>query len=117
MTTPSDTQAQPQPATPDAEDPLVHAQAVIAKWENYVNEQQQRRVEAAAAMQDIMDASGLSARGVDPRDPAFAELALDLEFQRQVSLQFGLKLDKALPVDTSKPDVSRWRQRTRALKV
>ena len=45
------------------------------------------------------------------------EIALDLEFQRQLSLQYGLKLDKALPVDRSKPDVSRWRQRTKALKV
>ena len=113
MTTPD----KPDAPADEAADPLAHAQAVIAKWENYVSEQQDKRVEAAAAMQEIMDASGLSARGVDPRDPAFAELALDLEFQRQISLQYGLKLDKALPVDTSKPDVSRWRQRTRALKV
>lgn len=117
MTTPSDADAQSKGATPDQDDALGHAQAVISKWEDYVSEQQEKRAEAAAAVQDIMDASGLSARGVDPRDPAFAELALDLEFQRQVSLQFGLKLDKAMPVDTSKPDVSRWRQRTRALKV
>ncbi len=101
----------------DAGDPLAHAQAVITKWETYVAEQQEKRAQAAGELQDIMDASGLSARGVDPTDPAFAALAQDLEFQRQLSLHFGLKLDKALPVDTSKPDVSRWRQRTRALKV
>lgn len=103
--------------THDVGDPVAHAQAIINKWEAYVAEQQEKRVQAAGELQDIMDGSGLSARGVNPADPAFAALALDLEFQRQVSLHFGLKLDKALPVDTSKPDVSRWRQRTRALKV
>jgi hypothetical protein len=96
---------------------LAHAQAIVKKWETFVEEQQQKRAEAAAQLQDIMDASGLSARGIDPTAPEFAAIAHDLEFQRQVSLHYGLKLDKATPVDTSKPDVSRWRQRTRALKV
>lgn len=105
------------PPADDSGDVLAHAQAVVNKWEKFVEEQQQKRAEAAAQLQDIMDASGLSARGIDPTAPEFAAIALDLEFQRQVSLHFGLKLDKATPVDTSKPDVSRWRQRTRALKV
>ena len=96
---------------------LAEASAKIEKWEKFVEEQHQKRAEAAAQLQDIMDASGLSARGIDPTAPEFAAIALDLEFQRQVSLHYGLKLDKATPVDTSKPDVSRWRQRTRALKV
>jgi len=96
---------------------LAEASAKIEKWEKFVEEQQQKRAEAAAQLQDIMDASGLSARGIDPTAPEFAAIALDLEFQRQISLHYGLKLDKATPVDTSKPDVSRWRQRTRALKV
>lgn len=114
----SDTQAHPGAPTPAPDDdPMAHAQAVITKWETYVNEQQEKRAEAAAALQDIMDASGLSARGIDASDPVFTELAQDLEFRRQVSLHFGLKLDKATPVDTSKPDPSRWRQRTNALKV
>jgi hypothetical protein len=98
-------------------DVLTHAQAIVDKWEAFVEEQQQKRAEAAVQLQDIMDASGLSARGIDPTAPEFAAIADDLEFQRQLSLHHGLKLDKALPVDTSKPDVSRWRQRTRALKV
>ena len=101
----------------DAVDPLAHAQAIVTKWETYLTEQHEKRAEAAAELQDIMDNSGLSARGIDPSDPAFAQLSVDLEFQRQISLHFGLKLDKATPIDTSKPDVSRWRQRTRALKV
>ena len=96
---------------------LAEASAKIEKWEKFVEEQHQKRAEAAAQLQDIMDASGLSARGIDPTAPEFAAIALDLEFQRQVSLHYGLRLDKATPVDTSKPDVSRWRQRTRALKV
>lgn len=106
-------------ATPADEsgDVLAHAQAIVKKWEKFVEEQQQKRAEAAAQLQDIMDASGLSARGIDPSAPEFAAIAHDLEFQRQVSLHYGLKLDKATPVDTSKPDVTRWRQRTRALKV
>ena len=110
----------PEGAAPPADEPedmLAHAHAVVAKWEKFVEEQQEKRAEAAAQLQDIMDASGLSARGIDPTAPEFAAIALDLEFQRQVSLHFGLKLDKATPVDTSKPDVSRWRQRTNALKV
>lgn len=96
---------------------IAEASAKIAKWEKFVEEQQQKRAEAAAQLQDIMDASGLSARGIDPTAPEFAAIAHDLEFQRQLSLHYGLKLDKATPVDTSKPDVSRWRQRTNALKV
>jgi len=107
----------PSGSSSEADEALAHAQAVVTKWENYVSEQHEKRAEAAAELQTIMDASGLSARGIDPTDPAFAQLAQDLEFRRQVSLHFGLKLDKASPIDTSKPDVSRWRQRTRALKV
>lgn len=105
------------PPADDSDDVMAHAQAVVAKWEKFVEEQQEKRAEAAAQLQDIMDTSGLSARGIDPLAPEFAAIALDLEFQRQVSLHYGLKLDKATPVDTSKPDVSRWRQRTNALKV
>ena len=100
-----------------ADEMLARAQQVVAKWENFVEEQKEKRVQAAAQLQEIMDVSGLSAKGVDPSDPAFAQIAEDLEFQRQLSLHYGLKLDKALPIDTSKPDVSRWRQRTSALKV
>ncbi len=105
----SDSTAQPDGST----DP----QAVLEHWEQFVAEQQRKRAEAAAVIQDVMDASGLSARGVNPFAPEFAEIAHDLEFQRQLSLHYGLKLDKAAPVDTSKPDASRWRQRTRALQV
>ena len=96
---------------------LAEASAKIEKWEKFVEEQQQKRAEAAAQLQDIMDASGLSARGIDPMAPEFAAIALDLEFQRQVSLHYGLKLDKATPLDTTKPDVARWRHPTRPLKV
>lgn len=115
---------EPTPPAPDHQtaaaapvDDDAGARAVVDKWDHFVAEQHQKRAEAAAVVQQLMDQSGLSARGVDPTAPEFAEIALDLEFQRQLSLQYGLKLDKALPVDRSKPDVSRWRQRTRALKV
>ncbi|MEY3006027.1 MAG: hypothetical protein RI942_369 [Pseudomonadota bacterium] len=104
-------------AADNIDDVLLQAQKIVAKWEGFVEEQKQKRAEAAAQLQEIMDVSGLSEKGVDLSDPAFAQIAEDIEFQRQISLHFGLKLDKALPIDTSKPDVSRWRQRTNALKV
>ena len=109
----------PQPqGEPLIGDPELEAmQASVQYWETYVEQQQKQRAEAAAVVQQVMDESGLSARGIDPSDPAFAELALDLEFQKQVSLHYGLKLDRAEPIDTTKPDPSRWRQRTSALKV
>lgn len=99
------------------DDKLHEAEAQLKKWEIYVTEQQRERQIAAARVQDLMNESGLSVRGINPLAPEFSEVALDLEFQRQLSLQHGLKLDQVEPVDTSKPDVSRWRQRTRALKV
>jgi hypothetical protein len=108
--------APPSPPAPQ-DDPLAEAQAKLREWEAYLALQQERRREAAAALQRVMDESGLSQRGIDPTSAEFAEIAFDPEFQRQVSLHYGLKLDKAEPVDTSKPDVSRWRQRTRAMKV
>ena len=123
MTTSSDDRltamdsSEPEHNRDPADEMLARAQQVVAKWENFVEEQKEKRVQAAAQLQEIMDVSGLSAKGVDPSDPAFAQIAEDLEFQRQLSLHYGLKLDKALPIDTSKPDVSRWRQRTSALKV
>jgi hypothetical protein len=123
MTTSSDDRltamdsGEPEHRRDPADEMLARAHQVVAKWENFVEEQKEKRVQAAAQLQEIMDVSGLSAKGVDPSDPAFAEIAEDLEFQRQLSLHYGLKLDKASPIDTSKPDVSRWRQRTSALKV
>ena len=108
---------QSEGVAPLREDELQAMEAQVIYWERYVKEQQEKRSEAAAVVQQVMDESGLSARGINPSDPVFAEIALDVEFQRQVSLHYGLKLDKAEPVDLSKPDASRWRQRTRALKV
>jgi hypothetical protein len=102
---------------PVSDDEIEAMQAKVAYWENYVAQEQRKREEAAAVVQTAMDQTGLSARGINPSDPVFAEIALDLEFQKQVSLHYGLKLDKAQAVDTSKPDASRWRQRTHALKV
>ncbi len=108
----------PTASAPDDVDAFIaEAGAKVEKWEQFVAEQHEKRAEAAAVVQQVMDESGLSARGINPYAPEFAEIAQDLEFRRQLSLHYGLKLDKATPVDTSKPDVSRWRQRTNALKV
>jgi hypothetical protein len=86
-------------------------------WETFVQEQSNKRKEQASMLQDLLNESGLIERGINPLSPEFAEIANDLEFQKQMSLHYGLKLDQAQPIDTSKPDVSLWRQRTRALKV
>lgn len=102
---------------PVSEDELKAMASKVDYWENYVQEEQRKRQEAAAVVQAAMDMTGLTARGINPSDPVFAEIAMDLEFQKQVSLHYGLKLDKAQPLDVSKPDASRWRQRTHALKV
>lgn len=86
-------------------------------WEKFVQEQNDKRKEQASMLQDLLNESGLIERGINPFSPEFAEIANDLEFQKQMSLHYGLKLDQATPIDTGKPDVSLWRQRTRALKV
>lgn len=111
------THSAPLPSPELSEEDLAAMQAQVEHWENYVREQQARRQAAAAIVQEAVDAAGLAAKGINPSDPVFAEIAQDLEFRRQVSLHYGLKLDKAEPVDTSKPDVSRWRQKTSAMKV
>jgi hypothetical protein len=104
-------------ATSLSDEELAAMKSKVDYWETYVKQQQEQREEAASVVQAALDQSGLTARGIDPSNPVFAEIAQDLEFQKQVSLHYGLKLDKALPLDTSKPDPSRWRQRTQALKV
>jgi len=54
-------------AADNIDDVLLQAQEIVAKWEGFVEEQKQKRAEAAAQLQDIMDTSGLSAKGVDLR--------------------------------------------------
>lgn len=110
-------QADQNPNQPVSDDELKAMAAKVEYWEKYVQEEQHKRELAAAVVQTAMDQTGLTARGINPSDPVFAEIALDLEFQKQVSLHYGLQLDKAKPLDVSKPDPSRWRQRTNALKV
>jgi hypothetical protein len=117
MSSESDKQESKNRVEDSTTDVLLQAQRTVAKWDKFIEEQRIKRAKQASELQEIMDASGLSAKGVDPSDPIFAQIAQDLEFQRQLSLHFGLKLDQAISVDTSKPDVSRWRQRTSALKV
>ena len=96
---------------------LVQLNDQVKHWENFLQEQNNKRKEQASVLQDLLNESGLIERGINPLSPEFAEIANDLEFKKQMSLHYGLKLDQALPIDTSKPDVSLWRQRTRALKV
>jgi hypothetical protein len=96
---------------------LKKSQEELQKWEAYVEEQNEIRKQQAAKLQDLVDESGLLTKGINPLSSEFQEVMNDFEFQRQMSLHYGLKLDQALPIDTSKPDVSLWRQRTKALKV
>ena len=102
----------------EADDALIEKlNGQLQHWETFVQEQNNKRKEQASELQDLLNESGLIERGINPLSPEFAEIANDLEFQKQMSLHYGLKLDQAQPIDTSKPDVSLWRQRTRALKV
>jgi len=102
----------------EADDALIEKlNGQLSQWETFVQEQNKKRKEQASVLQDLLNESGLIERGINPLSPEFAEIANDLEFQKQMSLHYGLKLDQAQPIDTSKPDVSLWRQRTRALKV
>jgi hypothetical protein len=105
-------------ANNEADDALIEKlNGQLSQWETFVQEQNKKRKEQASVLQDLLNESGLIERGINPLSPEFAEIANDLEFQKQMSLHYGLKLDQAQPIDTSKPDVSLWRQRTRALKV
>jgi hypothetical protein len=102
----------------EADDALIEKlNGQLNQWETFVQEQNNKRKEQASELQDLLNESGLIERGINPLSPEFAEIANDFEFQKQMSLHYGLKLDQAQPIDTSKPDVSLWRQRTRALKV
>ncbi|MDI9331885.1 MAG: hypothetical protein QM527_11375 [Alphaproteobacteria bacterium] len=106
-----------QSSAPVSEEEIEKMKNSVDYWENYIKDQQKKRLEAAEVIHNIMKESGLLERGINPADPVFAELSFDLEFQRQVSLHYGLKLNTAKEVDPSKPDVTRWRQRTNAIKV
>jgi hypothetical protein len=90
--------------------------AQIAHWDDYLKKQQQQREEAAAGLQTLMDQSGLTQRGIDPFAEDFKLEKLDLSIQKELSLRYGLGLDRAEDIP-KKPSATRWRQRTSAMKV
>jgi hypothetical protein len=106
-----------EPTDEQHEEFLKKSQEELQKWEKYVQDQHDVRKQQAAKLQELVDESGLLERGINPLAPEFEDVMKDFEFQKQMSLHYGLKLDQGQPIDTSKPDVSLWRQRTRALKV
>ena len=97
-------------------DPDADIKAQIAHWDDYLKKQQLQREAAAASLQDLMNQSGLSQRGIDPFAEDFKLEKLDLSIQKELSLRFGLGLDRAEEIP-KKPSASRWRQRTSAMKV
>jgi hypothetical protein len=98
------------------QDPDSDIKAQIAHWDDYLKKQQQQREEAAAGLQTLMDQSGLTQRGIDPFAEDFKLEKLDLSIQKELSLRYGLGLDRAEDIP-KKPSATRWRQRTSAMKV
>lgn len=99
-----------------ATDPDADIKAQIAHWDDYLKKQQEQREKAAESLQNLMNESGLTKRGIDPFSDDFKLEKLDLSIQKELSLRFGLGLDRAEEIP-KKPSASRWRQRTSAMKV
>jgi hypothetical protein len=90
----------------------------IADMDKYLEDQKKKRQEAANQLQDILNKRPLGNLNVDPFSSDFAPGKLDLNLQKQLSAQFGLKFDDPNSVGTKpKPDATQWRLRTRAIRV
>ena len=90
----------------------------IADMDQYLEEQKKKRQEAANQLQDILNKRPLGNLTVDPFSDDFAPAKLDLNLQKQLSAQFGLKFEDSASLGTKpKPDATQWRLRTRAIRV
>ena len=90
----------------------------IADMDKYLEEQKKKRQEAADQLQNILNKRPLGNLKVDPFSDDFAPSKLDVNLQKQLSAQFGIKFDEAGGVGTKpKPDATQWRLRTRAIRV
>lgn len=89
-----------------------------AQMDKYLEEQRKKRQEAANQLQEILNKRPLGNLKVDPFSDDFAPAKLDLDLQKQLSAQFGLKFDEGKGLGTKpKPDATQWRLRTKAMRV
>jgi hypothetical protein len=90
----------------------------IADMDKYLEEQKKKRQEAANQLQDILNKRPLGNLTVDPFSDDFAPTKLDINLQKELSAQFGLKFDDPNTLGVKpKPDATQWRLRTRAIRV
>jgi hypothetical protein len=90
----------------------------ISDMDKYLEEQKKKRQEAANQLQDILNKRPLGNLNVDPFSNDFAPSKLDLNLQKELSAQFGLKFDGPENLGAKpKPDATQWRLRTRAIRV
>jgi hypothetical protein len=101
----------------DAKDQAQTSATKVVDWDKYLEEQNKLRQEAANQFQKIMDDSPIKGMNIDPFSEIFSSKKIDLDLQKQLSAQFGLKFeDKGLGTKP-KPDATQWRLKTRAIKV
>jgi hypothetical protein len=90
----------------------------IQEMDRYLEEQKRKRQEAANQLQEILNKRPLGKVNVDPFSDVFAPGKLDLNLQKQLSAQFGLKFEDSQSIGSKpKPDATQWRLRTRAIRV
>ena len=90
----------------------------ISDMDKYLEEQKKKRQDAANQLQDILNKRPLGNLTVDPFSDDFAPAKLDLNLQKELSAQFGLKFDDSTSLGAKpKPDATQWRLRTRAIRV
>jgi hypothetical protein len=89
----------------------------VVDWDKYLEEQNKLRQEAANQFQKIMDDSPIKGMNIDPFSEMFSSKKIDLDLQKQLSAQFGLKFEDKSLGSKPKPDASQWRLKTRAIKV
>jgi hypothetical protein len=89
-----------------------------AQMDKYLEEQRKKRQDAANQLQEILNKRPLGNLKVDPFSDDFSPAKLDLDLQKQLSAQFGLKFDEGKGLGTKpKPDATQFRLRTKAIRV
>jgi thioredoxin-like negative regulator of GroEL len=90
----------------------------IDAMDKYLEEQKKKRQDAANQLQNILNKRPLGNLAVNPFSDDFSLAKLDVNLQKQLSAQFGIKVDDQGSVGTKpKPDATNWRLRTRAMRV
>ena len=90
----------------------------ISDMDKYLEEQKAKRQAAANQLQDILNKRPLGNLAVNPFSMDFSPTKLDMNLQKQLSAQFGLKFDETSTLGAKpKLDATQWRLRTRAIQV